>query len=425
MSDMKLAVVGGGSTYTPELVDGLARLGDQLNVAELVLLDPDAERLDVVGGFAQRILDERGATTRLTLTTDRDAAIDGASAVLLQLRVGGQAARAGDESFPLACDCVGQETTGAGGLAKAMRTVPVVLDIAEAVRQRATQDAWIVDFTNPVGIVTRALLQEGHRAVGLCNVAIGFQRLFAGWLGIAPGEVHLDHAGLNHLTWIRGVEVDGRDVLPALLAEHGDDLAERLELPRSLIDRLGVVPSYYLRYFYAHDEVVRELKATGTRAQEVQRIESELLEMYRDPTLVAKPALLEQRGGAYYSEAAVALIASLLGGPQHAGVHVANVRNDGHFPFLSDDAVIEVPCDVSSSGVVARPAAPLEPLFAGLVANVSAYEDLALDAATLGGRDRVFAALLAHPLVGQYDVAETLTDALLAGNQAYLPWARS
>ena len=180
MSAMKLAVVGGGSTYTPELVDGLARLGDQLDVAELVLLDPDTERLDVVGGFAQRILDERGATTQLTLTNDRVEAIDGASAVLLQLRVGGQTARAGDESFPLACDCVGQETTGAGGLAKALRTVPVVLDIAETVRQRAAQDAWIVDFTNPVGIVTRALLQEGHRAVGLCNVAIGFQRLFAG-----------------------------------------------------------------------------------------------------------------------------------------------------------------------------------------------------------------------------------------------------
>ena len=425
MSAMKLAVVGGGSTYTPELVDGLARLGDQLDVAELVLLDPDTERLDVVGGFAQRILDERGATTRLTLTSDRVEAIDGASAVLLQLRVGGQTARAGDESFPLACDCVGQETTGAGGLAKALRTVPVVLDIAETVRQRAAQDAWIVDFTNPVGIVTRALLQEGHRAIGLCNVAIGFQRLFAAWLGVAPDAVLLDHAGLNHLTWIRHVEVAGRDVLPQLLSEHGDDIAERLELPRSLLDRLGAVPSYYLRYYYAHDEVVRELKATGTRAEEVQRIEAELLEMYRDPTLVAKPALLEQRGGAYYSEAAVALIASLLGGADHAGAHVANVRNDGHFPFLADDAVIEVPCDVSATGAVARPAESLEPLYAGLVAHVSAYEDLALDAARLGGRDRVCAALLAHPLVGQYDVAETLTDALLAGNRAFLPWATS
>ncbi len=424
MTHLKLAVVGGGSTYTPELVDGLARLGDQLDVGELVLLDPDTERLEVVGAFAQRILDERGATTTLVLTSDRDAAIDGASAVLLQLRVGGQRARAGDESFPLACDCLGQETTGAGGLAKAMRTVPVVLDIAETVRERAADDAWIVDFTNPVGIVTRALLQEGHRAVGLCNVAIGFQRMFAGWLGVAPDAVLLDHVGLNHLTWIRHVEVDGHDVLPALLAEHGDDLAERLELPRSLLDRLGAVPSYYLRYFYAHDEVVRELKASGTRAEEVMRIEAELLEMYRDPALVSKPALLEERGGAYYSEAAVALLASLLGGPEHAAVHVANVRNDGHFPFLADDAVIEVPCDVSASGLVARATAPVEPLYAGLIAHVSAYEHLALDAALLGGHDRVLAALLAHPLVGQYDVAQQLTDALLAGNQQYLPWAR-
>jgi 6-phospho-beta-glucosidase len=421
---VKLTVVGGGSTYTPELVDGLARLGDVLDVEELVLFDPDEPRLEVVGGFAQRILDQRGASTRLVLTSDLDAAVDGASAVLLQLRVGGQAARAGDESFPLACDCLGQETTGAGGLAKALRTVPVVLDIADRVRRRAAPDAWIVDFTNPVGIVTRALLQEGHRAVGLCNVAIGFQRMFAGWLGVAPEEVLLDHVGLNHLTWIRHVDVGGVDVLPGLIQQHGDDIAERLELPRSVLDLLGAVPSYYLRYFYAHDEVVRELKATGTRAEEVQRIEAELLEMYRDPALVAKPALLEQRGGAYYSEAAVALIASLLGDESHAGVHVANVENRGFFPFLADDAVIEVPCDVSASGIRPRPAGAVEPIYSGLISHVSAYEALALDAALHGGYDRVLSALLAHPLVGQYDVARTLTDALLAGNADYLPWAR-
>jgi 6-phospho-beta-glucosidase len=422
---VKLPVVGGGSNYNPELVDGLARLGEHLDVTELVLLDPDTERLGIVGAFAQRILDERGATTRLVLTSDRDAAVDGASAVLLQLRVGGQHARARDESFPLACGCVGQETTGAGGLAKAMRTVPVVLDIAQTVRERAAAGAWIVDFTNPVGIVTRALLQAGHRAVGLCNVAIGFQRMFAGWLGITPEAVSLDHVGLNHLTWIRHVEVDGQDVLPGLLSKYADDLAGRLELPRSVLDRLGAVPSYYLRYFYAHDEVVRELKASGTRAEEVLRIEANLLELYRNPALVAKPALLEQRGGAFYSEAAVALLAALLGGDEHAGVHVANVVNDGHFPFLGDDAVIEVPCDVSAAGLVPRPIEPVEPLYAGLIAHVSAYETLALDAALHGGFDRVFAALLAHPLVGQFDVAEKLTEALISGNRDFLPWARA
>jgi 6-phospho-beta-glucosidase len=423
---VKLAVVGGGSTYTPELVDGLARLGSSPTIDELVLLDPDLERLEVVGGFARRLLAHRGSATRLTLTDDLDAAVDGASAVLLQLRVGGQRARAGDESFPLAHGCLGQETTGAGGLAKALRTVPVVLDIAEVVRRRAAPDAWIVDFTNPVGIVTRALLQEGHRAVGLCNVAIGFQRMFAGWLGTAPAQVRLDHVGLNHLTWIRRVEVDGRDVLPTILERHGDALAERLELPRALLDELGVVPSYYLRYFYAHDEVVRELLAAGTRAEEVLRIEAELLELYADPGLVEKPALLEQRGGAYYSEAAVELVSSLLGDGGSPGVRVANVRNDGALPFLADDAVVEVPCEVGASGAVPLPVEPLDPMYAGLVAHVSAYEDLALRAALRGGRRRVVDALLAHPLVGQWDLAvERLADDLIAGNAAHLPWARA
>ncbi|MFN8173270.1 MAG: 6-phospho-beta-glucosidase [Candidatus Nanopelagicales bacterium] len=420
---MKLAVVGGGSTYTPELVDGIGRPGGPLDVDELVLMDPDEERLAVVGGLAQRILATRDSRTRVRLTSSLDEAVEDATAVLAQLRVGGQQARAGDESFPLECGCVGQETTGAGGLAKALRTVPVMRSIAERVRERALPDAWLVDFTNPVGIVTRALLQEGHRAVGLCNVAIGFQRLFAQWLGVAADDVRLDHVGLNHLTWIRHVGVDGVDRLPELLAAHGAQLAERLELPQLLIERLGVVPSYYLRYYYAHDEVVAEELASGTRAEEVQRIESELLELYRDPALVTKPALLDKRGGAYYSEAAVALLGSLLGGPGAAGVHVVNVENRGHLPFLPDDAVIEVPCDVVDGTLTPVPTGPLEPLYAGLVAHVFAYESLALDAAVHGGRDRVFDALLAHPLVGQVDLAEGLTDRLLARNAAFVPWA--
>ncbi len=422
---MKLAVVGGGSTYTPELVDGLARSGDRLGVTELVLVDPDRARLSVVGAFAGRILRHQGSPVVLRLTADLDDAADGASAVLVQLRVGGQAARARDESFPLACGCVGQETTGAGGLAKALRTVPVVLGVADVVRRRAASDAWLLDFTNPVGIVTRALLQAGHRAVGLCNVAIGFQRLFAGWLGRSPSDIALGHVGLNHLTWVRDVGVDGVDVLPDLIARHGDDLARRIELPRALIESLGVVPSYYLRYFYAHDDVVAEQRRSGTRADEVRRIEHDLLDQYADPSLVTKPALLEQRGGAYYSEAAVALLAALLGQPGADGVQVANVRNDGTLPFLPDDAVVEVPCAVSAAGALPRPVRALEPQLAGLVAHVVAYEQLALDAALKGGHDRVVGALLAHPLVGQYDVAVRLADALLAQNRGFLPWART
>ncbi|WP_405425091.1 6-phospho-beta-glucosidase [Streptomyces erythrochromogenes] len=424
---MKLAVVGGGSTYTPELIDGFARLRDTLPVEELVLIDPATERLELIGALARRILARQGHAGRVTTTTDLDAGVAGADAVLLQLRVGGQAARLQDETWPLECGCVGQETTGAGGLAKALRTVPVVLDIAERVR-RASPDAWIIDFTNPVGIVTRALLGAGHKAVGLCNVAIGLQRKFAALLDLAPSEVHLDHVGLNHLTWELGVRrggPDGEDLLPGLLAAHGEALASHLRLPRAVLDRLGVVPSYYLRYFYAHDEVVRELGTKPSRAAEVAAMERELLALYADPALDEKPALLAKRGGAFYSEAAVDLAAALLGGGG-TDVQVVNTYNNGTLPFLPDDAVIEVQARVRAtggSGPVPLPVPRLDPLFAGLVSHVTAYEDLALDAALRGGRERVFRALLAHPLIGQYDLAEGLTDRLLAHNKEHLPWA--
>ncbi|MEV5214974.1 6-phospho-beta-glucosidase [Streptomyces albidoflavus] len=421
---MKLTVVGGGSTYTPELIDGFARLRDTLPLTELVLVDPDAGRLELVGGLARRIFARQGHPGAITTTGDLDAGVEGADAVLLQLRVGGQAARQRDESWPLECGCVGQETTGAGGLAKALRTVPVVLDIAERVR-RTNPDAWIIDFTNPVGIVTRALLQAGHKAVGLCNVAIGFQRKFARLLDVAPAEVHLGHVGLNHLSWETSVRLGGptgEDVLPRLLTEHGDAIAADLHLPRPLLNRLGVVPSYYLRYFYAHDVVVDELRTGPSRAEKVAAMERELLELYADPALDEKPELLSQRGGAFYSEAAVDLAAALLG-RGGSPLQVVNARNDGTLPFLPDDAVVEVQAEVGPEG--ARPLAvpALDPLYAGLVQHVTAYEDLALRAALEGGRDRVFAALLAHPLIGQYDQAETLTDLLLSHNQEHLPWA--
>ncbi len=421
---MKLAVVGGGSTYTPELVDGFARLRDTLPVTELVLVDPAAERLELVGGLARRIFARQGHPGRITTTADLDAGVAGADAVLLQLRIGGQAARLQDETWPLECGCVGQETTGAGGLAKALRTVPVVLDIAERVR-RAAPGAWIIDFTNPVGIVTRALLQAGHRAVGLCNVAIGLQRKFAALLGAQPAEVHLDHVGLNHLTWEFGVRLGGpggADVLPRLLAEHGEAIAADLRLPRAVLDRLGVVPSYYLRYFYSHDEVVRELGEKPSRAAEVAAMERELLALYADPALDEKPALLAKRGGAFYSEAAVDLAAALLGGGGPA-VQVVNTRNGSTLPFLPEDAVVEVQAAVDGSGPVPLAVPRPDPVYTGLLAHVTAYEDLALDAALRGGRERVARALLAHPLVGQFDLAEALTDRLLAHNKEYLPWA--
>ena len=419
---MKIAVVGGGSTYTPELFDGIGRMQDELPVDELVLIDPAEDRLALIGALGRRMLERHDHPGVLTTTSDLDAGVAGADAVLLQLRVGGQAARGQDETWPLECGCVGQETTGAGGLAKALRTVPVVLDIASRI-QKASPDAWIVDFTNPVGIVTRALLEAGHKAVGLCNVAIGFQRRFARLLGVEPERVRLDHVGLNHLTWERRVLVDGQDRLPDLLGAHLEEIADDIELPSWLVGQLGVVPSYYLRYFYAHDEVVRELRASPSRAARVTEIEQELLRLYADERLDTKPELLTQRGGAFYSEAAVDLCARLLGSSSQAEEQVVNVRNGDTLPFLPADAVVEVPARVESGAVTPLPVQPLAPLYAGLVSAVSAYEHLALDAALRGGRQRVFEALLAHPLVGQVELAEGLTDRLIANNRDYLPWA--
>ena len=396
---MKVAVIGAGSTYTPELVSGLA----DLDVGELVLHDIDAERREVVGGLARRILDRAGFGGTVALTGDLDAAVDRADFVLIQIRVGGQAARLEDETRPLACGCIGQETTGAGGFAKAMRTVPVVLDIAA----RVPKEAWIIDFTNPVGIVTRALLDAGHRAVGLCNVAIGMQRYAARALGVAPSRVIVDQVGLNHLTWVRAVYLDGDDVMPALLAEHGDDIAEGARIPRWLLDELGAIPSYYLHYFYAHDTVLAEqLNGAVPRATRVAEIERELLQMYRDPALTEKPALLEQRGGAFYSEAAVGLVRSLSGAGD--AIHEVDIRNAGTLAGLAGDDVVEVPARVSRDGIAPLEQAPLAPELLGLVQHVAAYERLAAEAAVT--RDEVTArkALLAHPLIGQHELAREL-----------------
>ncbi len=418
---LKVAVVGGGSTYTPELVQGIADRTTSLPVDELVLYDIDPDRLAIVGGLAERILRRQGWPGRLVVSTDRTDAIDGAAFVLVQLRVGGQAARLTDETLPHRFGCIGQETTGPGGFAKALRTVPVVLDLAEEVGRRSAPDAWIVDFTNPVGIVSQALLDAGHRAIGLCNVAIGFQRRLAVRFGVTPDRVALEHVGLNHLTWIRAVLVDGVDRLPGLLADDAEatGLAEDVDSPVELLRALGAIPSYYLHYYYATAEVLAEQLAGGTRAEDVMAIERELLDLYRDPTLDRKPALLEERGGAFYSEAAAQLIASL-----HAGtgdVQVVDIRNDGAIPDLPDRAVVEIPARIDREGAHPLPLAPLAPEIRGLVQAAKAYEELAVTAATTGDQRVALLALVANPLVPDFHAAEGLLEAILERNVGYLP----
>ena len=407
---MKIAVVGGGSTYTPELIDGFARFTD---LSEVVLIDPSAERLNIVGPFAKRLLGQ------VSWTSDLDAGLDGASIVVIQLRVGGQQARISDETFPLECGCIGQETTGAGGLAKALRTVPVVLDVAARAAKRAP-GAWIVNFTNPVGIVTRALLDAGHRAAGLCNVAIGFQRRFAdaarrGARGshAGPRRAQPPHLGTRRLrqrrrsaTRAAGASRTNRSICHWRCCSVW--AACRPTTCGTSTNTTSCWPS-------------SATKAPGARRWPRSRPNScASTKTRRSPP---NQNSLSQRGGAYYSEAAVGLITSLLSGDN--AIHAVNLRNRGHLPFLPDDAVIEVSCRVDRDGATALPTAPVGPPYSGLIATVSAYEELALDAAIKGGRDRVYLALLAHPLVGQHDIAERLTDRLLAANDSFLAWARN
>jgi 6-phospho-beta-glucosidase len=413
---MKIAVVGGGSTYTPELVSGLSRERDRIDVRELVLHDIDEQRREIVGGLAARMLARQGYDGTLEITDDLDRALDGADFVLIQIRVGGQEARLSDETLPLACGCIGQETTGAGGLGKALRTVPVVLEIAERVHDRAAEGAWIVDFTNPVGIVTRSLLDHGHRAVGLCNVAITTQRMVARLLDVEPERVQVDQVGLNHLSWVRFVRVDGDDVLPELLASHGDELAQEVGLRRGLLDELGVLPSYYLHYFYDHDKVLAEQLDGVPRAATVAEIERGLLELYRDPNLTEKPALLEQRGGAFYSEAAIGLVGSLATGD--GAVHVVDVGNGGTVGGMASDDVVEVPARVDRDGPHALPQPPVAPELLGLMQHVAAYERLAARAAVTRDLALVRKALLTHPLVAQDSVTEELVERMFVGSAA-------
>ncbi|MET0801233.1 MAG: 6-phospho-beta-glucosidase [Actinomycetota bacterium] len=424
---VKVAVVGGGSTYTPELVEGFVRRDDRFPVDELVLLDIDRERLDIVGALAERMMRKVGWAGRLKLATDPLEAIEGADFVIVQLRVGGNQARLRDETIPLEFGCIGQETTGPGGFAKALRTVPVVLELARLTAERGAPDAWFVDFTNPTGLVTQALLDEGHRAIGLCNVAIGFQRDLAELFGVEPGRVQLGHVGLNHLTWERAVLIDGVDRLPELLdASTEAQPATRAyldelegEIPLEIARTLGAIPSSYLRYYYLTDRVLREQRAGRSRAEEVMEIEAGLLALYRDPALDIKPKLLEERGGAFYSDAAAALVASL-----HADTddeQVVNVRNEGAIANVPDDDVVEVPARIDALGAHPVATEPLASEMLGLVQHAKAYERLAIDAATSGSRATALKALLANPLVGDYERARPLLEALLTANEQYLP----
>jgi 6-phospho-beta-glucosidase len=421
VSDLKICVIGGGSTYTPELIEGFIERGDELPVATIALMDIDENRLRVVGGLAERMLRAAEADIELRLTTQRKEALEGADYVITQIRAGGLACRIHDEKIPLQFGVVGQETTGPGGFAKALRTIPVLLDIAHDMAE-AAPGAHLINFTNPSGLITEALLKYTDiPTIGLCNSPFGLQQGVAQQLGVAPERIQLDYVGLNHLSWIRGVRLDGEDVFDQVL-EGAIALARAGESPFSpqLLETLGMLPSYYLNYYYHHDQVVAEQRRAGkTRGEVVQEIEAGLLELYADPNLRHKPKLLEKRGGAHYSTAAVAVISAIH--HDKGEVHIVNTRNNGALPDLPPHCVVELPSVINRSGARAIPVAPMPPAIRGLTQAVKAYEELTVLAAVEGDEQAALQALLAHPLAPSFAVAQGLWAAIKEANRAYLP----
>lgn len=420
---MKVTVIGGGSTYTPELVSGFIREAEALGLREVCLMDIDRERLDVVGGFARRMVDAAGSPFALTLTTDRQAALLGASFVETQIRVGGMRARLADEELGMRWGLVGQETTGVGGMAKALRTVPALLEIARDM-QRLCPDAWLINFANPSGLVAEALQRyvPSIRSMGLCNSPIGYQMRIARQLGVDARQVDLDYLGLNHLAWVRGAMVQGRDVWPQFFEAFLSELEQEDEpaSPPYLVRSQRIIPSYYLRYYYRSAAVIEAQRSGSPRARQVIEIEKQTLARYADPNLATLPPELMERGGAYYSTAAVQLMLALQR-PQ-SEVHIVNTRVGDAVRGWPADWVGELPCRVSAAGVSPLPTAPLPTMADGLVRVVKAYELLTAEAAATGSREAALQALAIHPLGPGADRAPTLFEDMLRTHAAHLEY---
>jgi 6-phospho-beta-glucosidase len=402
---MKVCVIGGGSTYTPELVDGLVRRRDRLPIEEIHLVDLDEERLAVLGPLTERMCVQAGAPdVRVRWGSDRVAGVRDAQFVVSQIRVGGMAARHRDELLGREFGLIGQETVGVGGFANALRTIPVALDIARDIAAHAP-DAILLNFTNPSGLVTEALCRHTNvTTIGLCNVPWSFANGFARGLGVARDEITLDYVGLNHLSWVRAVRTpDGEDHLAQLLdgmitmlERHPPQPGGEPGFTADTVRMIGAMPNYYLLYYLETGAWLRHQADHPTRASEVMAIEEQLMARYRDPALVEKPPELAQRGGAFYSETAAALMADIW---SDAGTtHVVNVPNRGAIAGLGDDVVVETAARVSRDGAQALPTAPLRADVDALVRTVKDFELLTVEAAVEGSEDAARRALVTNPL---------------------------
>jgi 6-phospho-beta-glucosidase len=415
----KVAIIGGGSSYTPEFVDGFITHESEIHTDEIALFDVDEERLRIVGGMVQRQVQYAELETKVTLTMNRPEAIEGARFVASQMRVGQMPARIRDEKIPLKYDVIGQETTGPGGTLKAWRTIPVTLDIARDVEKYAP-DAWYLNFTNPSGIITEAILKHtSMKVVGLCNNPINIQHMMATTLGVTDEQVFLEWIGLNHVNWVRRVFVDGHDVTEQIF-EHFEALKDRLEYDPALPRILGVLPTFYLKYYYDHPRQLANAKsAPKSRGEVVQEVETALFEKYKDPNQVVKPPELMQRGGALYSEAAIRLILSLL--LDRRDVQIVVVRNNGAIVDLPDDVSVEVPCVVGAHGVIPLHMGHLPETIRALCQQAKAWESWTVQAGVSGKRSDALMAMMVNPLVPSFEVARKLLDEMLEANRDYLP----
>lgn len=419
MDELKIAVIGAGSSYTPEIIEELTRRRDRLPVTHITLMDIDVNRLEIMTAFCQRFASHLGSDFQIEATIDRQVALAGTRFVLTQIRVGGNAQRILDEKIPLKYGVIGQETTGPGGMLKALRTIPSMVEIARDV-ERYCPGAWIINYANPTGMIAEAVHQcTGVTIAGLCAGGYFPRDHTVQALGVSPESVQYDYFGLNHLNFGYNLRVDG---VPLTDEQYDQVLTAATwgSVAPALLQKLRLVPSPYLRYYFHREQAVQEAKAkTLSRGEQVQQIEQEVFQAYADPAQVTKPEALKRRGGGGYSEIALNVMeAAYTNQPQWI---VINAPNQGAVAGLPDEAVIEVPCMVHASGIFPLRQPDIPKAVWGLVAAVKNYEQLAVEAALTGNRDIALLALLAHPLVGDYEKAEALLAEMLVANQAYLP----
>ncbi|MDR6226747.1 6-phospho-beta-glucosidase [Desmospora profundinema] len=434
MSGIKVVTIGGGSSYTPELVEGLIKRYGELPVQELWLVDiPEGEeKLNIVGALAKRMVEKAGVPMKIHLTLDRRQALRDADFVTTQFRVGLLDARAKDESIPLKYGVIGQETNGPGGLFKALRTIPVMLEIATDMEEFCP-DAWLINFTNPAGMVTEALLRCSplEKVVGLCNVPIGMQMGIAKMLQVEADRIHIDFAGLNHMVFGLNVYLDGENITEKLIQQFlsgeksGVTMENIVDLgwEPAFIEGLKILPCPYHRYYYQTDRILDEemeaAKTKGTRAQVVQKLEADLFELYKDPDLAVKPPQLEKRGGAYYSDAACRLIHSIYN--DKGDIQPVNTKNNGAIQGIPADSAVEVNCVITKDGPKPITVGELPVPVQGLVQQIKSFERVTVEAAVTGDYNTALVAMTINPLVPSDKVAKQLLDEMLEAHQAYLP----